>query len=135
MEKTDTTLCAPLKEFFENEYQRIAATDLERELFLLQAAISEKINNKVTTVNMDSSEYYLYCLIAYLQGKKSNDFSILNSFILDPNPDIEEDLLHTLHRERGIELYSKLLKRATDYLTSSINGMKPLDPFLAKNSP
>ncbi len=137
MSKTDiTALCEPLKEFFENECQIIGPTDLERELLLLHTAILEKMNKKgnITNIDIDSSEYYLYCLMAYLEGKQSNDFSTLNTFILEPSASLEESIFRIFHRKRGVQLYNQLLKKTIEYLTMPTNEIGPLDPFLVKNS-
>lgn len=131
----EETLTKKIISVLDQEYQKDAKdnTVLQIELAILKYALIERTNSFDSYSIERLPENMIYYYMAYLKYKRDLNEHELFITILDQTKERQDTLFNELHQRRGITLYNLLLQEQVFLLLGIVQGIKPLDIFLANN--
>ena len=131
----EKTLTQKIISVLEQEYQKDAKDNIDREIELavLKYAIIERTNSFDLYTITKLPENMIYYYMAYLKYKKDLNEHELLATLLNQTKEKQDALFNELHKKQGINLYNLLLQEQVFLLLGLVQGVKPLDIFLANN--
>ena len=131
----EETLIKKIISVLDQEYQKDAKNnnDREIELAILKYALVERTNSFDLYTIKQLPENMIYYYMAYLKYKRDLNGHELLATILNQTKERQDTLFNELHKKQGINLYNLLLQEQVFLLLGIVQGIKPLDIFLANN--
>ena len=131
----EATLTKKIISVLDQEYQKDAKNnnDQQIELAVLKYAFVERTNSFDLYTISKLPENMIYYYMAYLKYKRDLNEHELYINVLTQTKEKQNALFNELHQRQGITLYNLLLQEQVFLLLGLVQGIKPLDIFLANN--